>query len=45
MVRYKPKKKDDENIRQQLRQMADLHSSWGFWMMYYRLSGTELQRQ
>lgn len=37
MVRYKPKPKDDEPIRQQLRQMADLHSAWGFWMMYYRL--------
>ncbi len=37
VVRYKPKPKDDEPIRQQLRQMADLHSRWGFWMMYYRL--------
>ena len=37
VIRYKPKPKDDEPIRQQLQQMADLHSRWGFWMMYYRL--------
>jgi putative transposase len=37
VIKYKPKPKDDEPIRQQLRQMADLHSRWGFWMMFYRL--------
>src|SRR5690606_7411121 len=37
VVRYKPQPKDDEPIRSQLRQMADLHSRWGFWMMYHRL--------
>jgi putative transposase len=37
VIRYKPKPKDDEPLRQELRQMADLHSRWGFWMMFYRL--------
>jgi putative transposase len=37
VVRYKPKLKNDEPIREQLRQLADLHTRWGFWMMYHRL--------
>ncbi len=37
VVRYKPRPKDDEPVRAQLRQMADMHGRWGFWMMYHRL--------
>lgn len=37
VYRYKPKVKDDEPIREQLQAMAERHSTWGFWMMYYRL--------
>jgi putative transposase len=37
VIRYKPKPKNDEPLREELRQMADLHSRWGFWMMFYRL--------
>lgn len=37
VVRYRPTDRDDEPIRQQLQEMARLHSRWGFWMMYYRL--------
>jgi putative transposase len=35
---YQPKQSaEDENIRQQLRSLAELHSTWGFWMMFNRL--------
>jgi len=34
---YKAKRKDDSEIIEQLSQLADLHSSWGFWLMYHRL--------
>ena len=34
---YRPKPKGDEPIREQLQSMAQLHSRWGFWMMFYRL--------
>ena len=34
---YRPKRADDEPIRERLSELATLHSSWGFWMMYHRL--------
>ena len=37
VVCYKLKSKDDEPIREQLRQFTEMHSQWGFWMMYHRL--------
>lgn len=37
VYRYRPKPKDDGAIVDQLRQMAELHGRWGFWMMFYRL--------
>jgi len=37
VIRYKPKLKNDEPIRQELSRLAELHSRWGFWMMFYRL--------
>ena len=37
VVRYKHKSKHDDVIREQLKEMADLHTRWGFWMMFYRL--------
>ncbi|QOI97149.1 MAG: hypothetical protein HRU69_06430 [Flammeovirgaceae bacterium] len=36
-IRYKPRPRNDEPVRQQLRQFAELYTRWGFWMMYYRL--------
>jgi putative transposase len=37
VVRYKHKLKQDDDVREQLKTMADLHTRWGFWMMYHRL--------
>jgi putative transposase len=37
VYRYKPKPRNDEPLRTQLQQMAGLHGTWGFWMMYHRL--------
>lgn len=34
---YKPKPSDDHLIRDQLAELATLHSRWGFWMMFYHL--------
>ena len=34
---YKPKPCDDTEVMDALRELSELHSSWGFWMMYYRL--------
>jgi putative transposase len=34
---YKPQPSDDNEVMEALRELAQLHSSWGFWMMYYRL--------
>jgi putative transposase len=34
---YKPKPKDDGEIREKLAELAELHSRWGFWMMHHRL--------
>lgn len=34
---YKPKPSDDQLVRDQLAELATLHSRWGFWMMYYHL--------
>ena len=37
VILYKPKPKDDEPIRAQLREFAQLYTAWGFWMMFSRL--------
>jgi putative transposase len=34
---YQAKRKDDEEIISQLSNLAELHLTWGFWMMYHRL--------
>src|SRR6188768_4453467 len=40
---YKAKKKNDDPIREQLQQLAQLHNRWGFWMMYERLRNMEFR--
>ena len=40
---YKAKKKNDEQIREQLQLMAQLHNRWGFWMMYHRLRNMQFK--
>lgn len=38
MYYYKPKRKnEDDIIIQELSALADLHKTWGFWLMYHRL--------
>ena len=37
VYRYRPKERDDHLVREQLAELAQVHSSWGFWMMHYRL--------
>ncbi|WP_229368450.1 IS3 family transposase [Fibrisoma limi] len=37
MFYYQPKLSQDEPIREQLAQLAELHSRWGFWMMHHHL--------
>src|SRR5690606_29520744 len=34
---YKPKPDEDHLIREQLSELATLHSRWGFWMMHHYL--------
>lgn len=34
---YEPKPSDDQPIKDSLAELAEMHSRWGFWMMYYRL--------
>lgn len=34
---YKAKRRDDTEVIEQLSQLAELHRTWGFWMMYHRL--------
>lgn len=34
---YKTKRTGDFEVMEALRELAELHSSWGFWMMYHRL--------
>lgn len=34
---YKAKRKDDDEVIGELSRLAELHSTWGFWMMYHRL--------
>ena len=34
---YKAKRKDDSEVIEQLSLLADLHKTWGFWMMFHRL--------
>jgi putative transposase len=40
---YRPKSKDDDPIREQLQMMAQLHSRWGFWMMFHRLRNMQFK--
>ncbi len=40
---YTPVTSDDSEIEAALRDLADLHSSWGFWMMYHRLRNCNYQ--
>lgn len=37
VYRYTPGPSDDHVVREQLGMLADLHSSWGFWMMHHHL--------
>ena len=37
MYYYQPKPNSDQEVRDQLSQLAELNSRWGFWMMHYRL--------
>lgn len=34
---YQAKRKDDTEVIEQLSKLAELHRTWGFWMMYHRL--------
>jgi putative transposase len=34
---YVPKPSDDGPVMDALRELADVHSGWGFWMMFHRL--------
>ena len=34
---YQAKRKNDDEIIGQLSNLAELHRTWGFWMMYHRL--------
>lgn len=34
---YKDKPRDDREIRDNLAELAEMHSRWGFWMMHYKL--------
>lgn len=34
---YRGKRKDDSEVIEQLTLLADLHKTWGFWMMFHRL--------
>lgn len=34
---YQPKPGDDDAVSDQLRELAQLHSQWGFWMMFHVL--------
>jgi len=34
---YRAKRRDDREVIEQLSSLADLHRTWGFWMMYHRL--------
>lgn len=34
---YQAKRSDDSEVIEQLSILADLHRTWGFWMMYHRL--------
>ena len=34
---YRAKRKDDSEVIEQLSILAELHRTWGFWMMYHRL--------
>ncbi|WP_260291990.1 IS3 family transposase [Sphingobacterium sp. JUb56] len=37
VYRYVAKRKDDTEVIDQLSILAELHRTWGFWMMYHRL--------
>lgn len=34
---YQAKRKDDSEVIDELSKLAELHRTWGFWMMYHRL--------
>ncbi len=34
---YKPKPRDDDQLRELLSDLAEVHNRWGFWMMHHRL--------
>src|SRR5690606_35529421 len=34
---YRSTRKDDTEVIEQLSKLAELHRTWGFWMMYHRL--------
>ncbi|CAG0904663.1 unnamed protein product, partial [Cyprideis torosa] len=34
---YKPRAGDDDKVKEQLSDLSQMHSSWGFWLMHYRL--------
>ena len=34
---YQAKRKDDTSVIRELSKLADVHRSWGFWLMYHRL--------
>jgi len=34
---YQAKRKNDDEVIEQLSKLADQHRTWGFWMMYHRL--------
>lgn len=45
---YKPKRKDDDQIRDRLAELATLNTTWGFWMrfpagMFHRLRNLDYQ--
>jgi len=37
LYRYRSKRSDDQEVRDQLAELAGTHNRWGFWMMYHRL--------
>lgn len=34
---YEPEQKNDHEIRERLRELAEVHTRWGFWMMHHHL--------
>ena len=40
---YRPKQKDDSQIRDRLTELATLNTTWGFWLMFHRLRSLDYQ--